>query len=223
MSLVILGLHNPLDALVYELGLDFWLLVLVGYMLGSIPFGYLIVKWGLGRDIRQTGSGNIGAANVTRTFGKGAGILTLILDGAKGYAAVWIATKIASTPSEEPGFMMVAGLFAILGHFSPVWLKFKGGKGVATGVGVFLPICWQAVVGALVVWVATVAATRYVSLGSMLASAALPVLIYFFYAPGSVPPTVITLGATLAAAGIILKHHENIGRLVAGTESKLKL
>lgn len=192
----------------------------VGYFLGSIPFGFLLVKATQGRDIRSAGSGNIGAANVTRTAGKTLGILTLFLDAAKGFVAVWLASLWTS---ENALAMILAGLGAILGHFFPVWLKFKGGKGVATGVGVFLPICWQAVAGAFLVWVAVVGVTRFVSLGSMLASASLPILIYFLYAPPYAPPMVITVGATLTAAGIVLKHHANIGRLAAGTEPKLKL
>lgn len=205
------------------LGSGLFVPALLGYLLGSIPFGYLLVKFGHGQDIRQSGSGNIGAANVTRTVGKGAGITTLILDALKGAVAVWLGTRIAPEAFETTTPMMIAGLFALVGHMFPVWLKFKGGKGVATGVGVFLPICWEAVAGAFLVWLITVAATRYVSLGSMLASAALPVLTYFMYAPGFAPPLAITLGATLAAAGIILKHYENIGRLVAGAEPKSKL
>jgi len=203
--------------------MGWWAPGMLGYALGSIPFGYLIVKFGHGRDIRQSGSGNIGAANVTRTVGKAAGIVTLALDAAKGYLAVWLTARIAPDPFAVAAPMVVAGLAAILGHFFPVWLKFKGGKGVATGVGVFLPICWQAVAGAFAIWILTVAVTRYVSLGSMLASAALPIFTYLFYAPDYAPPLAITLGASLAAGGIILKHHENIARLVAGTEPKLKL
>jgi glycerol-3-phosphate acyltransferase PlsY len=194
--------------------------IILGYALGSIPFGYLLVRLAQGRDIRTTGSGNIGAANVTRTAGKGLGILTLFLDAAKGFLPVWFASHVLP---QSAAWVMATGLAAMGGHFFPVWLKLRGGKGVATGVGVFLPICWQAVAGAFVVWVATVALTRYVSLGSMLASASLPVLTYFFYAPGHAPPFSIVLGTTLAAAGIVLKHHENIGRLAAGREPKLKL
>lgn len=201
--------------------LPFLVFSVMGYLFGSIPFGYLLVKLTQGRDIRATGSGNIGAANVTRTAGKGLGVLTLLLDAAKGFVPVWLVS--AEVGDETMGFITAAGLAAILGHFFPVWLKFKGGKGVATGVGVFLPICWQAVAGALVVFVVTVAATRYVSLGSLLASASLPILIYLFYAPGYAPPLVVTIGGVIAAAGIVLKHYENIGRLVAGTEPKLKL
>jgi len=194
-------------------------LVFIGYLLGSIPFGYLIVKLSEGRDIRASGSGNIGAANVTRTAGKGAGVLTLLLDAAKGYVAVWLAARLTG---ENAAWMIAAGLAAIAGHFYPVWLKFKGGKGVATGVGVFLPICWQAVAGAFVVWVLTVGVSRYVSLASMLATASLPILMHFFYAPGYAPPLAVTGGATLAAVAIILKHHENIRRLAAGQEPKFK-
>jgi glycerol-3-phosphate acyltransferase PlsY len=216
-------LHSVAEAL----GIAAGLAAVMGYGLGSIPFGYLIAKLGHGRDIRQSGSGNIGAANVTRTIGKGAGILTLLLDAGKGYVAVWLTKAVASahqhTGEETITLMMTAGLAAIVGHFFPVWLKFKGGKGVATGAGVFLPICWPAVVGALVVWVGTVAATRYVSLGSMLASASLPALIYFLYVPGYAPPHSLLWGSVAVAAGIVLKHYENIGRLAAGTEPKLKL
>jgi glycerol-3-phosphate acyltransferase PlsY len=178
----------------------------------------LIVKLSEGRDIRASGSGNIGAANVTRTAGKGAGVLTLLLDAAKGYVAVWLASLLTG----DVAWMVAAGLAAIAGHFYPVWLRFKGGKGVATGVGVFLPICWQAVAAALVVWLLTVAVSRYVSLASMLATGSLPILTYFLYAPGYAPPLAVTGGATLAAVAIILKHHENIRRLAAGQEPKFK-
>jgi glycerol-3-phosphate acyltransferase PlsY len=219
MNPAYLLLHSIWEAL----GMGVWVPAMLGYLLGSIPFGYLLVKFGHGQDIRQSGSGNIGAANVTRTVGKGAGVATLILDALKGTVAVWLGRWIAPEAFETTPPMMIAGLFAIVGHFFPVWLKFKGGKGVATGVGVFLPICWEAVAGAFMIWLATVAATRYVSLGSMLASGALPVLIYFMYAPGFAPPLAIIFGSVIAAAGIIWKHHENVARLVAGTEPKLKL
>jgi glycerol-3-phosphate acyltransferase PlsY len=198
------------------------LAILLGsYLLGAIPFGYLIVKLREGRDIRAAGSGNIGAANVTRTAGKGAGILTLLLDAAKGYLAVWFAAWLTDG---AVGPMVGAALAAIVGHMFTIFLKFKGGKGVATGVGGFLPISWIAVVGALGVWIITVAAFRYVSLGSMLASLSLPFLIYFLYdvPPGDAQMTVV-LGATAAAVLILLKHHENIRRLTAGREPKLKL
>ena len=187
------------------------------YLLGSIPFGYLIVKVLEGRDIRSAGSGNIGAANVTRTVGKGAGVLTLLLDAAKGFLAVWLAARYGMH------FLVAAALFAILGHMFPVWLKFKGGRGVATGVGVFLPICWQAVVGAFVVWVLVIFAFRYVSLASMTAAAALPPLMYALYAPPHAPPLELSIVAVIAAGLIIWRHRPNIGRLIEGTEPKLKL
>ena len=190
----------------------------VAYLLGSIPFGYLVVKFAHGRDIRAAVSGNIGAANVTRTIGKGWGVLTLVLDAAKGFLAVWLASRYAGVT-----LMMAAATLAILGHMFPVWLKFKGGKGVATGVGAFLLISWQAVAGAFAVWVVMIVGFGYVSLASMAAAAALPPLIYVLYAPGYAPPIEVTLGAVAAAVLIIWKHRANIGRLVAGNEPKLKV
>jgi glycerol-3-phosphate acyltransferase PlsY len=193
---------------------------LAGYLLGSIPFGYLIVKLGQGRDIRAAGSGNIGAANVTREVGTAAGVATLLLDAAKGYLAVWLAAHFTG---QSLRWMVFAALAAIVGHLFPVWLKFRGGRGVATGAGVFLPICWPAVVGALAIWALVVMFWRYVSLGSMAAAASLPLLVYFLYAPGHAPSHVLSLGTALAAALIIVKHRPNIGRLIAGTEPRFEL
>jgi len=187
------------------------------YLLGSIPFGYLIVKFGQGRDIRNAGSGNIGAANVARNVGVGAGVLTLLLDAAKGYLAVWVASRYGMD------FMIAAALAAIVGHMFPIWLKFRGGKGVATGVGAFLQISLKAVAGAFAVWALVMLGFRYVSLASMVAAAALPPLLYVLYAPGHAPPLEVTLGAVAAASLIIWKHRDNIGRLIAGTESKFQL
>jgi glycerol-3-phosphate acyltransferase PlsY len=209
--------RGAMFALALPVAVIFWP---VAYLLGSIPFGYLIVKLAEGRDVRAAGSGNIGATNVGRVAGKLAGVVTLLLDAGKGYAAVWLVGRW--TDQHLPS-MVTAGVVAILGHMFPVWLKFKGGKGVATGVGVFLPISWQAVVAAVVVWLVVVAAWRYVSLGSMVASASLPLLLYFLYAPGHAPPTVVTLSAVAAAMLIVLKHHANIARLAAGTEPRVKL
>jgi glycerol-3-phosphate acyltransferase PlsY len=149
--------------------------------------------------------------------GKSAGIVTLLLDAAKGYLAVWLASRYGIR------FMVAAALCAILGHMFPVWLKFKGGKGVATGVGAFLPICWPAVAGTFGVWVLAMLAFQYVSLASMAAAAALPPLIYVLYAPPHAPPLSVSLGAVTAAILIIWKHRANIGRIIAGTEPKLKL
>ena len=193
-------------------------LVAVAYLLGSIPFGLLIVKAIGGGDIRAAGSGNIGAANVARNAGVAAGVLTLLLDAGKGYLAVWLA-------SHETGgnarWMIAAALAAVAGHIFPLWLGFKGGKGVATGLGVMLPICWQAVAAAAAIWLLVVAFWRYSSLGSISAAAAMPVLVYLFYAPRHAPPTYISLGTILIAVLVIAKHRQNIGRLAAGTEARL--
>lgn len=197
-----------------------WFTPALAYLLGSIPFGFLLVKIIHRRDIRATGSGNIGAANVMRTVGSGAGLATLLLDAAKGYLAVWLAGRLTEGSAT---WMTVAALAAIIGHLFPVWLGFKGGRGVATGVGAFVPVCWEAVLGALAVWVLAVIVWRYVSLGSILAAASLPPLVYLLYAPPYRPPLVVSAGTALAAAMIILKHRANIERLIAGTEPRLKL
>jgi acyl phosphate:glycerol-3-phosphate acyltransferase len=196
-----------------------WLIPLAGYALGSIPFGYLIVK-ARGSDIRQLGSGNIGAANVARNAGALAGVWTLILDAAKGYLAVWLAGRWTHG---NVHWMMAAAVAAVLGHMFPVWLGFKGGKGVATGFGVFLPISAAAVGAALLLWLIVVAFWRYSSLGSILAAAALPVFIYLLYAPRHAPPPAVTVGTILVSVLILVKHRLNIERLVAGTETRLRL
>lgn len=193
---------------------------LLGYLLGSIPFGYIIVRVREGRDIRSAGSGNIGATNVTRVVGASAGALTLLLDAAKGYAAVWLAAHITEG---NITWMMAAAVAAILGHLFPMWLGFRGGRGVATGLGVFLPICAKAVLGAAIVWLLVVLIWRYVSLGSMIAAAALPMLTYWLYEPGFRPPWAVSVGVTLASLLIIGKHRANLARLIAGEESRLTL
>jgi glycerol-3-phosphate acyltransferase PlsY len=190
----------------------------LAYLLGSIPFGYLIVKLTQGRDVRTAGSGNIGATNVGRVAGKSLGVLTLLLDAGKGWAAIWLVAQFTQQhfPSE-----VAAAVVVVIGHMFPVWLKFKGGKGVATAVGAYLPICWPAVLGGLIVWVVVVGIWRYVSLGSLLAAAAMPLLIYRLYEPQPVPVE-LTAGAVAISALIILKHRDNIGRLIAGNENRLK-
>jgi acyl phosphate:glycerol-3-phosphate acyltransferase len=191
--------------------------VFVGYFLGSIPFGIILARIFGGKDVREHGSGNIGAANVSRVVGPLAGILTLILDTAKGAGAVWLAGEFTE---HNASAMILAGLGALLGHCFPVWLKFKGGKGVATALGVFLGLCPMAALAALVVFVLVVAFWRYVSLGSLSAAAAMPLLVYFLWAPGHAPPLVITLGTLFAAALVFYKHDANLQRLVDGTEPK---
>jgi acyl phosphate:glycerol-3-phosphate acyltransferase len=195
-----------------------WLILVAAYVLGSIPFGYLIVKMRGGSDIRDMGSGNIGAANVTRSAGLAAGLLTLLLDAGKGYLAVWLASHFTGG---NPRMMMAAAVAAVVGHIFPVWLGFEGGKGVATGMGVFLPICPEAVGAAAVLWILVVAFWRYTSLGSIVAAAALPVLVYMFYAPRHAPPTYVTLSTILISLLVLVKHWPNIARLAAGTENKL--
>ena len=196
----------------------YWPFVAVAYLLGSIPFGFLIVKaWG-GSDIRAEGSGNIGAANVARNAGKLAGVVTLLLDAAKGYLAVWIAAKWTGG---NVHVMMAAAVAAVVGHVFPVWLRFKGGKGVATAMGVFLPICPEAVAAAALLWLLVVLFWRYSSLGSISAAAALPALVYLFYAPRHAPPTDVSLGTILIALLILARHRANIARLIAGEEPPL--
>jgi glycerol-3-phosphate acyltransferase PlsY len=195
------------------------LIPVVAYILGSIPFGLLVVKAFGGADIRSVGSGNIGAANVTRNAGPIAGALTLLLDAGKGYLAVWIAGHWTGWNIR---WMMLGAIFAVIGHVFPVWLQFRGGKGVATGLGVFTPICWQAVIAAVVLWLIVVVFWRYSSLGSIAAAAAMPVLVYVLYAPGHAPPEFVNLGTILIAVLILAKHRSNIERLIAGEEPRLK-
>jgi glycerol-3-phosphate acyltransferase PlsY len=197
-----------------------WLIPVAAYLLGSIPFGLLIVKASAGRDIREIGSGNIGAANVARNAGPVAGALTLALDAAKGYFAVWLAARMTQGNIR---WMMIAAIAAVVGHMFPVWLKFRGGKGVATGLGVFLPICREAVGAAVVLWLLVAIFWRYSSLGSIVAAVALPVFVYFLYAPRHAPPDIVTVGTGLIAILILIKHRSNIERLIAGKESKLKI
>jgi len=187
------------------------------YLLGSIPFGLLLAKLLGGADVRKAGSGNIGATNVARVVGPLAGILTLVFDTAKGTAAVWLAGRVAD---DSATWMMIAALAVLLGHCFPVWLKFKGGKGVATALGVFLALSPLAAVSALVLFVLCVAYWRYVSLGSIAAAAAMPLLIYFLWAPRHAPPIIVDAGTLAIALLVIYKHDGNLQRLVEGTEPR---
>jgi glycerol-3-phosphate acyltransferase PlsY len=212
------------------------LVIIVAYLLGSIPFGYLVVRAKEGGDIRQTGSGGTGATNVTRRAGKAAGVLTLLLDALKGAAAVLIAMWILSAPSAHdvfrsavvPGsdawWVAAAALTVMVGHIFPVWLKFRGGKGVATGVGAFL-VLMPAVVGiAALIFAGIVLLTRYVSLGSIVAALSIPLLALlrhvFLSSDANFAPlmTVALVGALL----IVFAHRENVGRLVQGRETKFR-
>src|SRR5882757_8457376 len=193
------------------------LLLAAAYFLGSIPFGLLLARLFAGSDIRKSGSGNIGATNVARVAGPAAGILTLALDVAKGAAAVWLAGRFTEQSSTA---MTLAAVAALIGHCFPVWLKFKGGKGVAPALGVFLALCAPAALAALAVFALVTAYWKYVSLGSIAAAAAMPLLIYFLWAPPHAPPTIIIFGTMAATLLIIYKHDANIQRLVEGIEPK---
>jgi glycerol-3-phosphate acyltransferase PlsY len=206
---------------VTSLALDLKLLPLLipfAYLLGSIPFGLLIVRARGGDDIRKAGSGNIGAANVARNAGIVAGLLTLILDAAKGYLAVWFALKASNGNLR---WAMAAAVAVVFGHIFPVWLNFRGGKGVATGLGVFLLISWEAVAAAAALWILMVIFWRYSSLGSIVATAALPLLLYFLYSPGRAPSDYVEVCTLFISLLILWKHKANVERLIAGSEAKL--
>jgi glycerol-3-phosphate acyltransferase PlsY len=197
----------------------------VAYLLGSIPFGFLLVKTFRGQDIRLSGSGNIGATNVARSGAKGLGALTLLLDMLKGLAAVGFAWALARSSFNDCGsspcvpvlqLMSAGALFAVLGHVFPVWLKFKGGKGVATALGVFALLFPKAVIISLVIFIIVLALSRYVSLGSILAALAFPIAAYYLYHPDWIS---LSLTAAVSAA-VILKHHQNIRRLLEGNENR---
>ena len=200
-----------------EVSVTTLLIPLAAYILGSIPFGLILAKLFGRTDVRKGGSGNIGATNVARVVGPLAGILTLILDVAKGSAAVLLAARLSKVSAT---WMMIAALAALVGHCFPVWLKFKGGKGVATAAGMFLVLCPLAFLGSVILFVLVVTFWRYVSLGSISAAAAMPLLMYFFWAPRHAPPLVITFGSLAAAVLIVCKHAGNIRRLAQGVEPK---
>ena len=197
------------------------LALILAYLFGSIPFGFLIVRLKSGSDIRQTGSGGTGATNVTRKAGKSAGVMTLILDALKGTAAVLVARWLTG---ESGTSWVVAGaaVLAVVGHCFPVWLKFKAGKGVATGLGVFLTIVPWAVLAAFIVFALIFWRTRFVSLGSITAAAVVPLWTWIQHAMISPVTDFVPIMAALctASAIIIAKHHENIQRLLAGNENK---
>ena len=197
--------------------------IVVSYLLGSIPFGYLIVNATTGSDVRQTGSGGTGATNVSRSAGKGAGILTLFLDALKGTAAVLLAEFLLHSNDHAAWWIGACGVIAMLGHIFPVWLRFRGGKGVATGVGVFLILAPLAVLIAGVLFVVIVWTTRYVSLGSMLSAGAIPFIVWLLSLLRPVPDVVPIIVSTLAGATLIVyAHRTNIGRLLNKTENKFR-
>jgi glycerol-3-phosphate acyltransferase PlsY len=197
------------------------LIVAASYLLGSIPTGYLLIRVFRHEDIRSVGSGNIGATNVLRSGGKGLGALTFLLDMLKGCAAVYLGAVIgvllAPTASVR-NMQALAALCAVLGHMFPVWLGFKGGKGVATGFGVFLVAAPWAALAAIAVFVLVMALSRYVSLSSIVGSASFPIFAWYLV-HGDRPWFFIAVQFVVALL-VIAKHHENIRRLLAGTESR---
>jgi glycerol-3-phosphate acyltransferase PlsY len=192
--------------------MDSVLPILIGYGVGSLPLGYLVASRAKGVDLRRVGSGNVGAANVYRTAGLALAVIVVLVDVAKGASSVLFVARL-TTGAADP---IAAGVAAIIGHVYPVWLRFHGGKGVATACGVFwmlapLATALSATVFILVVWL-----TRYVSLGSIVATLALPALAWLTNKP--VP---VVIGAAVAAVLIVHRHHANLARLQQGTERRL--
>jgi acyl phosphate:glycerol-3-phosphate acyltransferase len=205
-------------------------LLVAAYLIGSIPFSFLIVKFMTGADIRNVGSRNVGATNVARSFGKLPGIIALLLDMAKGYVAValakWVTTSpnwplpvgVDASPLHSRAFWIaLCGLIAVLGHMFPVWLRFHGGKGVATATGVFLALDPIAVLAGVIVFIIVVISTRFVSLASILSSASVPIFLRFL-----THASFWTINVSIfIAIAIIIKHHSNIARLTQRSERKM--
>ncbi len=196
-------------------------IAIVAYLLGSIPFGYILVRIFRRQDIRSVGSGNIGATNVIRSGAKGLGVATFALDVLKGCTAVWLGGLIAAhlAPSmASRNAEAVGALFAVIGHMFPVWLRFRGGKGVATGFGVFLVAAPWAALSAIGLFFVVLAASRIVALGSILGAASFPVFAWFLV--GGERPLFFIAAQVAVALLIIVKHHQNIRRIVSGTEHR---
>ena len=198
------------------------LIVACSYLLGSIPFGYILVRVFRGEDVRRSGSGNIGATNVSRKSPV-LGVLTLLLDAAKGWAAVEIARHFCPFGEYDPRFKEVlaaAALFAIVGHMFPVWLRFRGGKGVATALGAFVSFEAQVVVWSFVIFAVVLIVGRRISLGSMITAALYPVLVWRVEYESNAR---LVATVAVAAALIIVRHHKNIRRLISGEEPRFSL
>lgn len=204
-------------------------LVALAYLVGSIPFSFLVAKVMAGKDVREVGSGNVGATNVARTAGKAAGILALLLDVAKGWAVVALARYLVARPEwrfdagvmpweSREMWIAMAGFIGVIAHMYPAWLGFRGGKGVATATGVFLALSPIAIAGALIVFAIVLLLFRYVSLASIVSAASIPLCFRFLARGAPFWQIVFTIAIALA---VILKHHSNIARLVAGTERRL--
>jgi|SRR5579871_3810139 len=188
--------------------------LIAAYLIGAIPFGFLIVKWKTGADVRSSGSGNIGATNVLRTTGRAAGIVTLLLDIAKGFAAVWLAGKLTAGNIH---WMSAAALAVMAGHAFPIFLKFHGGKAVASFVGAYLYLAPVALLAAVVVCIGVIIYTRHVSMGSIVAAGTFPLAVWIFMQP----PLSLVAASIISGAFIIYRHRANIARIRAGTEHVL--
>lgn len=195
---------------------SYFLTGLAAYLLGAIPFGFLLVRLFLKEDIRAKGSGNIGATNVVRSGAKKLGALTFFLDVCKGFVAVWFASRIALGPILHQNAVAMAALCVTLGHIYPVWLRFKGGKGVATALGVFLAIAPLAAVAGLIVFIVAFALTKYVSLASILAAVVFPA--FALLLPHEAYGPWLTTVVFIVPLIVVAKHHQNIARLMNGTE-----
>ena len=187
-------------------------LLMLAYLIGGIPFGYLLVRLATGKDVRQFGSGNIGATNVLRTTGRGAGVVTLLLDIAKGYAAVWLTGRFTE---QSPLWISFAALAAMAGHAFPVFLRFQGGKAVASFVGAFLCLAPLPVGATAILFLTIVAITRYISLGSVLGAGCFPLAVWLI----SHPAYEVLVASIAGSAFIIWRHRSNIQRLRAGKEN----
>ncbi len=185
----------------------------IAYLLGSIPFGFLLVRWKTGTDVRTKGSGNIGATNVLRTTGKALGLLTLLLDVLKGAAAVAVAQWLGAG---DVLWGALAALAVLLGHMFPVWLRFRGGKAVASMLGAYLVLTPLAMLATILIFALMLWKTRYVSLSSIVSAAVFPLGVWLLYHNG-----IYTLVAAVCAALIVYKHKGNMARLRAGTENRL--
>ena len=205
---------NAAVALAPFLYAKIWILP-AAYLLGSIPFGRWLLR--ARKGIRLVGSGGIDAADVARDAGLAAGLATMLLDAAKGYFSVWLAAHFTQA---DIRWMTGAALCAILGDMFPIWFGFRGGRGVATAAGAFLGICWTAVALGFSVWLLVLWFWGYVSLASISAAAAFPMLMYLLYAPQHAPPWIVSYGTLLAAALVVLRHRASIRRLLAGTETR---
>jgi glycerol-3-phosphate acyltransferase PlsY len=197
--------------------------LLAGYLLGSLPCGYLAGRWLAGIDIRQEGSGSTGATNVLRVLGKGPALAVFLLDVGKGAAAVLLARAVLQPLGFDAGsdwWVVASGLAALAGHIWPVWLAGRGGKAVATGLGMLLGLTWPVGLACFGIFLTVLSLSRIVSLSSVVAALSLPLLMLGWFAPGSLRPAYLAL-AVLTTTVVVWRHRSNLQRLLAGTEPKL--